>query len=351
MSSLLTPVRLGAIELANRIVMAPLTRTRASGPDGRTPNQLMKEYYVQRAGAGLIISEATAVTPMGVGYPRTPGIWSEEHVKHWKTITDAVHAKGGKIILQLWHVGRVSDPIYLDGETPVSSSAIAQPGHVSLARPPRDYPTPRALGTDEIPSIIAAYRAGAENAKRAGFDGVEVPGANGYLPDQFLQDGANTRTDRYGGVVENRARFLLEVTDAAIAVWGADRVGVHLSPRPSDKIRDSDPKATFGHVARELGRRKIAFLCTREYEGPDSITPLLKAEFGGPVIGNEKYTLRSAEAALARGDLDAVAFGQDFIANPDLVRRYELNAPLNKPNPMTYYAEAHVGYTDYPFLD
>ena len=229
MTQLFEPIKIGALELPNRVIMAPLTRCRAE--PGRVPGDLMVEYYVQRASAGLIITEATSVDPMGVGYPDTPGIWSDAQVAGWQRITTAVHKAGGRIVLQLWHVGRISDPRYLDGELPVAPSAIAAQGHVSLLRPKRDYVTPRALETEEIPGIVAAYRRGAENAKRAGFDGVEVHGANGYLLDQFLQSDTNQRTDAYGGSVENRARLLLEVTDAGTDVWGADGVGMHLLTR------------------------------------------------------------------------------------------------------------------------
>lgn len=350
-SPLLSPIKLGALELNNRIIMSPLTRSRATGADDRTPNDLMKDYYVQRSSAGLIISEATAVTPMGVGYASTPGIWSEDHIKGWKNITEAVHHHGGKMILQLWHVGRVSHPMFLNGALPVSASAIAPPGHVSLVRPQTSYVTPRALDLTELPGVISSYKIGAENAKRAGFDGVEIHGANGYLLDQFLHDGSNIRTDRYGGSIENRARLMLEVTDAVIAVWGADRVGMHLSPRNNDSMTDSNPEALFSYVADELGKRKIAFICAREFEGPDSLSPKLKKIFKGPYIGNEKFTLSSAEAALERGDIDAVAFGQDFIATPDLVRRVERRVPWNTPNPKTYYASGSVGYTDYPLFE
>lgn len=350
MTSLLDPLKAGAFSLKNRVVLAPLTRCRASA--GRVPNDLMREYYVQRASAGLIISEATAVTPMGVGYPDTPGIWSEEQVAGWKKITDAVHAAGGTILLQLWHVGRISDPIYLDGKLPVAPSAIAPKGHVSLIRPKKEYVTPRALELSEIPGVIADYRRGAENAKRAGFDGVEVHGANGYLLDQFLQDKTNTRTDAYGGPIENRARLMLEVVDAAIEVWGADRVGLHLAPRgDSQDMGDSNPLETFGYVATEVGKRKIAFICTREYQGPDSISPELKKRFGGVLIGNEKFTKETAEAAINAGTVDAVAFGKTFIANPDLPLRFKLNAPLNTPDPESFYGGTEKGYVDYPALE
>ncbi|WP_044873648.1 alkene reductase [Pseudomonas sp. LFM046] len=349
MPTLFDPIKIGDLELANRIIMAPLTRCRAD--EGRVPNALMAEYYTQRASAGLIISEATSVTPLGVGYPDTPGIWSDEQVKGWSNITKAVHANGGKIVLQLWHVGRISDPSYLDGEAPVAPSAIAAKGHVSLLRPMRDFPVPRALETEEIADIVEAYRVGAENAQAAGFDGVEIHAANGYLLDQFLQDGTNKRTDQYGGSIENRARLLLEVTDAAIKVWGAGRVGVHLSPRADlHDMGDSDLAATFGYVARELGKRGVAFLCAREKEGDDSLTPELKEAFGGVFIANERFTKASASAWLESGKADAVAFGVPFIANPDLPERLRLDAPLNEPRPELFYAKGPVGYIDYPRL-
>ncbi|HEX5393336.1 MAG TPA: alkene reductase, partial [Rhodocyclaceae bacterium] len=266
MPQLSTPLKVGDLLLPNRVVMAPLTRTRAS--EGRVPNALMAEYYAQRASAGLILSEATSVTPMGVGYPDTPGIWSDEQVEGWKLVTRAVHAAGGRIFCQLWHVGRISHPDLLNGELPVAPSAIAAQGHVSLLRPMREYVTPRALSTEEIPGVVEAYRKGAENAKKAGFDGVEIHGANGYLLDQFLQDSTNKRTDGYGGSIENRARLMLEVTDACIAVWGKDRVGMHLAPRgDAHSMGDSNPLATFSYVATELGRRGIAFICARESLG------------------------------------------------------------------------------------
>jgi 2,4-dienoyl-CoA reductase-like NADH-dependent reductase (Old Yellow Enzyme family) len=264
MPTLLDPITIGDLRLPNRIVMAPLTRNRSSG-EGRVPNALMRDYYVQRASAGMIISEATSVTPMGVGYPHTPGVWSQEQVDGWRAITNGVHKAGGRMLLQLWHVGRISDPSYLGGALPVAPSAIAPKGHVSMVRPERAYVVPRALTTEELPGVVEAFRKGAENAKAAGFDGVEIHGANGYLLDQFLQDGSNKRTDRYGGSIEKRARLMLEVTDAVVPVWGAGRVGVHLSPRgDSHDMGDSDPAATFGYVARELGKRKISFLCVRE---------------------------------------------------------------------------------------
>ncbi len=349
MSILFTPLTLGALTLPNRIIMAPLTRSRAGAE--RIPNDLMANYYAQRADVGLILSEATSVTPMGVGYADTPGIWSQEQVEGWKKITHAVHQKGGRIFLQLWHVGRISHPLFLNGETPVAPSAIKPAGHVSLVRPITEYVTPRALETEEIPGIIEAYRLGAQNAKDAGFDGVEIHGANGYLLDQFLQDSTNTRTDRYGGSIENRARLMLEVTDAVIGVWGKDRVGMHLAPRgDSHDIGDSTKLETFTYVARELGKRGIAFIATREYLGEDSISPAMKEAFGGPLIANEKFTKETAETVLKDGKADAVAFGQLIIANPDLVKRFAANAPLNAPDYPTFYAGGEKGYTDYPTM-
>ena len=350
MPTLFDPLQIGDLTLQNRIIMAPLTRQRAG--DVRVPNALMAKYYAERASAGLIISEATSVTPQGIGYAATPGIWSQEQVEGWKLVTSAVHAAGGKIFLQLWHVGRVSDPIFLNGELPVAPSAIAPKGHVSLVRPERPFVTPRALELAEIPAIVEAYRKGAENAKAAGFDGVQVHGANGYLIDQFLQDSTNQRTDAYGGSIENRARLLLEVTDACIGVWGAHRVGMHLAPRgDSHTMGDSDAAATFGYVARELGKRKIAFIAARESLGDNRLGPQLKAAFGGPYIANEKFTRESAQKVLDAGEADAVAWGKLFIANPDLPRRFELDAPLNEPIPATFYAEGETGYTDYPALE
>src|SRR5580704_666012 len=266
MPTLIDPLVLGEWRLRNRVVLAPLTRTRASA--GRVPNAMMAEYYRQRSGAGLMLTEATSVTSMGVGYPNTPGIWSPEQVEGWKLVTRAVHAAGGRILLQLWHVGRISDPSYLAGELPVAPSAIAPAGHPHLVRPIRPFATPRALRREEIPGVVAAYRLGAENAQRAGFDGVEIHGANGYLLDQFLQDSANRRTDDYGGPIENRARLMLQVTDAVASVWGAARVGMHLAPRGDvHSMGDSNPAATFGYVVEQLGRRGIAYITARESVG------------------------------------------------------------------------------------
>ncbi len=349
MPTLFDTLQLGPLTLPNRIFLAPLTRARAGTE--RVPNALMAEYYRQRAGAGLILTEATSVTPMGVGYANTPGIWSEEQVEGWKLTTKAVHEAGGRIFLQLWHVGRISDPMFLNGELPVAPSAAQPAGHVSLVRPEKAFVTPRALELSEIPGIVEAYRKGAENAKRAGFDGVEVHGANGYLLDQFLQSTTNQRTDEYGGSVENRARLMLEVTDAVISVWGADRVGMHLAPRgDAHDMGDANALETFSYVARELGKRKIAFICAREHQAPDSIGPALKKAFGGVYVANEKFTLESGNEILAAGDADAVAFGVPFLANPDLPERFAKGAGLNAPDPGTFYADGARGYTDYPVM-
>jgi N-ethylmaleimide reductase len=353
MTTLFDPLHAGELLLPNRIIMAPLTRCRAS--EGRVPNALMAEYYAQRASAGLIVSEATSVTPMGVGYPDTPGIWSEAQVDGWRQVTRAVHAAGGRIVLQLWHVGRVSHPDYLNGERPVSASAIPPLGHVSLLRPQREFVAPRALRSDELPGIVAAYRLAADHAKAAGFDGVEIHGANGYLLDQFLQDGSNQRDDAYGGSIANRARLALEVTDAICEVWGPGRVGYHIAPRcDAHSMGDSDPLATFTYLCSELGKRKLAFVFARESLGERRIGPALKAAFGGVYVVNEGFTHASAQQVLAAGEADAVSWGKAFISNPDLVRRLQLDQPLNPWDSKTFYgygqADHRVGYTDYDTL-
>jgi 2,4-dienoyl-CoA reductase-like NADH-dependent reductase (Old Yellow Enzyme family) len=347
MKTLFDAVSLGALALPNRIVMSPLTRRRA-GAD-RIPNEMMRDYYVQRASAGLIITEATAISPMGVGFADTPGIWSETQIEGWKKVTDGVHKAGGRIILQLWHVGRISHSEILNGRLPVAPSAIA-PRYVSVLNPTRVHESPRALETHEIQEVIEEYRRAAENAKTAGFDGVDVHGANGYLPDQFLQSKTNHRMDEYGGTVENRARFLLEITDAAIEVWGADRVGVHLSPRGlACDIDDANPRETFGYVARELGRRRVAFLYVRERQDDGYLTPYLKSEFGGPVIANESIEPERAIQLLNEGTADLISFGRLYISNPDLVYRLKKRLPLTPPDTATFYTRSPEGYIDYPF--
>jgi len=346
---LFEPLQAGALKFSNRIIMAPLTRCRAS--EGRVPNELMAEYYGQRSGFGMILSEATSVDAMGVGYPDTPGIWSEEQVAGWKAITERVHQDGGVILSQLWHVGRMSDSVYLDGKLPVSSSAIAPAGHVSLIRPEKSFVEPRALTVAEIKEVVQQYKLGALNAKKAGFDGVEIHGANGYLIDQFLQDSTNKRDDEYGGSIGNRMRFMLEVVDAVIDVWGADRVGMHLAPRAdAHDMGDSDLPAVFTAVANELGMRGLAFLCARENFDEPPLGPSLKESFGGVYIANENFTDEKAREVISAGKADAVAFGKLAIANPDLVERFRQGAELNEPNPKTFYASGPEGYIDYPFL-
>ncbi len=350
MPSLFDPIQVGDLTLPNRIVMAPLTRARSGA--SRTPDALVAEYYAQRASAGLIVSEATSVAPMGVGYVDTPGIWSEAQVEGWKLTTQAVHDAGGLIFMQLWHVGRISDPELLDGQAPVAPSAVAAKGEVSLLRPKRPYPTPRPLTLEEIKEVVEAYRQGAENAKRAGFDGVELHGANGYLLDQFLQDSTNQRTDAYGGSIENRARLMLAAVDAAISVFGPGRVGLHIAPRgDAHDMGDSDLAATFNHVAKAMGERGIAFLFAREHLGDDRLGPQLKAAFGGVYIVNEGFDAASAQAVLDRGEADAVGFGKLFISNPDLPKRLSLGAPLTPWVMETFYAPGPAGYVDYPALE
>lgn len=330
--------------------MAPLTRCRAGV--NRVPTPLMVEYYTQRASAGLIISEATSISPMAVGYPDTPGIWSQEQIEGWQSVTNSVHQAGGKIVLQLWHVGRLSDPSFLNGAKPVSASAIAADGHPSHVRPIKPYDVPHALNIDEIQQIILDYRQAAINAKHAGFDGVEIHGANGYLLDQFLQDNSNLRTDCYGGSLENRARLLLEVTKTVCEVWGADRVGVHLAPRcDAQSMGDSNPLATFSYVARELAKLNLAFIFSRALIGEDNLAAKLKQEFGGNYIINQNLSQADANLAIQQGYADAAAWGQLFIANPDLVTRFLNNTKLNQANPETFYTGGSKGYTDYPALD
>jgi 2,4-dienoyl-CoA reductase-like NADH-dependent reductase (Old Yellow Enzyme family) len=348
-TTLFDPLQVGELTLPNRILMAPLTRSRAG--ESRIPNDLMLKYYEQRASAGLILTEATVVTAQGIGYADTPGIWSQEQVEAWRKITAAVHRAGGRIFSQLWHVGRISHPIFLNGETPVAPSAIAPAGNVSLVRPQTPYVVPRALERSEIAGVIDAFYRGAQNAKKAGFDGVELHAANGYLIDQFLHEGSNRRTDEYGGSIGNRARLLLEVVDKLIEVWGAGRVGVHLAPRGDvHDLSDSNPLAVFGYVARELGKRKIAFILAREHLGEGRIGPQLKAAFGGVYIANEGFTQESAEKIVASGEADAVAFGKLFIANPDLPKRFASHAPLNEWKANLFYAGGLEGYADYPAL-
>lgn len=351
---LLSPFQLGPNRLANRMVMAPMTRSRAG--EGNAPTDLTATYYRQRASAGLILTEACQVSPQGVGYPGTPGIHSDEQVAAWRRVTDAVHEEGGKIFLQLWHVGRISHPSLQPGDgLPVAPSAIQPQGTVYTASGPQPFVTPRALETAEIPGVVAQFAEGARRALEAGFDGVELHGANGYLIDQFLRDGSNHRTDEYGGPVENRARFLLEVTEAVAGVWGADRVGVRLSPTGTyNDMSDSDPAATFGYAAEALGRLGLAYLHVVAPGSLDPATPehslawLLRRNFKGNFMINGGFTQESGEAALTSGLADLVSFGVLFLANPDLPARFAEGAPLNSPDPATFYTGGERGYVDYP---
>ena len=352
MSQLFTPLQLGPVTLPNRVLMAPLTRMRAF--EGRAVGDLQVEHYRQRAGAGLILTEATSVTPMGVGYPNTPGIWSAEQVAGWKRVTDAVHAAGGRIAVQLWHVGRISDPELLDGQLPVAPSAIAPEGQVAVLRPKRDYVVPRALETAEIAGIVQDFVQAARNAKAAGFDFIEVHAANGYLFDQFLHEGSNQRTDQYGGSIKNRARFLLETVDALLQEWPADRIGVHLNPMSNThSMQDSNPVALFTYVAEQLQARKLAFIFSRE-EVKDGVLPIgqhMRKVFQGVLIANDGLTAEQSQALVSSGAADAVAFGRAFIANPDLPARIAQGAAWNALNASTIYSPDATGYNDYPTLD
>lgn len=348
MAELTTPLKIGDFEIKNRLVLAPLTRARSDA--SRVPNALMLEYYQQRANAGLLLTEATVISPQAAGYYNTPGLWNQAQAEAWKKITDAVHLQGAKIAVQLWHVGRISDPEII-GEIPVSASAIQAAGHVSLLRPKRDYVTPRALEVAEIKQIIADYKHAAVLANQAGFDAVELHAANGYLVEQFLFSNTNQRQDQYGGTIENRARFLLEVVDALIEACGAGRVGVHLSPRAlSHDMFDENRVALFSYVVEQINLRKIAFIFSREHLAEDSMGPMLRQKFDGAWIANESLGLDSAQQLLADNAVDAVAFGLAYIANPDLLQRFQQNAVLNELNPTTLYADSAEGYTDYPTL-
>lgn len=343
--------QIGDVQLTNRVLMAPLTRMRAF--EGRAPGALQVTHYTQRASAGLIFTEATSVTPMGVGYPNTPGIWSEQQVAGWKQVTEAVHAAGGRMAIQLWHVGRISDPELLDGQQPVAPSAIAAEGEVNVLRPKRPFPVPRALETAEVGAIVQDFVVAAQNAKEAGFDFVEVHAANGYLFDQFLHDGSNQRTDQYGGSIENRARFLLETVDALLRVWPAERIGVHLNPMSNThSMQDSDPVALFTYVAEQLDARKLGFIFSRE-SLVDGILPIgqhMRKVFKGVFIANDGFSAEQAEAVVQQGAADAVAFGRAFIANPDLPARIEQGADWNALHVETIYSPDATGYNDYPAL-
>lgn len=366
-SSLFTPLRVGALQLEHRVVMAPLTRMRSAQP-GDIPQPINVEYYRQRASeGGLIISEATQISRQGKGYPAAPGIHSPEQVEGWRAITEAVHAKGGLIVLQLWHVGRNShSSLHPETGLPVAPSAIAPKTGKALTAEFKqiDYEVPRALETSELPGIVEQYRQGAVNAKAAGFDGVEVHSANGYLLDQFLEDGSNHRTDQYGGSIGNRARLLLEVIDAVVDIWGADRVGVRLSPYGTfGDMHDSDPVALFGYVLEQLSRRGIAYAHVIEPRTSNAgggapldvnaprTAEIFRSAFPGVLISAGGYTGEEAERAIEQKQADAIAFGRLFIANPDLPERLRQHAPLNVPDRSTFYGGTEKGYIDYPTLD
>jgi N-ethylmaleimide reductase len=357
MPDLFAPIALGPHTLKNRIAMAPLTRNRA-GP-GNVPTALNATYYAQRASAGLIISEGAQIAADAVGYPGTPGIHNAEQVAGWRLVTAAVHERDGRIFCQLWHCGRVSHPALLpDGKLPVAPSAIAPRGETFTPQGMQPFVVPRALAREEIPAIIEHYRHAARCARDAGFDGVEIHGANGYLIDQFLRDGSNHRTDEYGGPIENRVRFLLEVTAAVCEVWGPERVGVRLSPlQPFNDMADSNPEATFSHAVDALNRFGLGYLHITEMgkDAPGAAGPAfdlrrLRRLWRAVYMTNGGYTRDTANAAIARGDADMIAFGALYIANPDLVERFARGAPLNTPDPATFYGGDAHGYTDYPFL-
>lgn len=355
-NDLFCPVSLGALQLKNRIVMAPLTRNRA-GEDG-VPQQMNVTYYAQRASAGLIITEATPISSMAHGYPALPGIYTDAQVAGWKKVTDAVHAKGGKIVIQLWHVGRISHPSLLPNHAlPVAPSAVKPAGQAFTYQGLADYVTPRALDISELPGVVADYVHATQCALAAGFDGVEVHAANGYLLDQFLRDGSNKRTDQYGGSIENRARLLVEVIKAVVDVAGAGKVGVRLSPvNPFNDMKDSNPQALFNDVAKALNQFNLAYLHVVEggIHGGGIADPFdfdaMRKLFKGAYIANLSYDKVRGNVAIASGHADAIAYGVPFIANPDLVARYKANAPLNEADADTFYGGGEKGYTDYPFL-
>jgi N-ethylmaleimide reductase len=356
-ASLFDPIKLGAIDAPNRIIMAPLTRGRA-GP-GFVPNELARDYYRQRASAGLIISEATGISQEGLGWPSAPGLWTDAQVEGWKPVTEAVHAAGGRIVAQLWHMGRLVHSVFNDGKPPVSASATVGEGRAHTPVGRMDLEVARPLDLKEIPRVIADYVHAAENAKKAGFDGVQLHGANGYLIDQFLRDNSNLRDDDYGGPVDNRIRLLREVTEALIGVWGKDRVSVRLSPNGATQgVDDSAPEKLFPAAAAALDALGIAFLELRE-PGPEGTfgrtdvpkqSPAIRQAFRGPLVLNSDYTVALAEEALASGLADAIAFGRPFIGNPDLVERIRTGAEWAADNPQTWYSPGPEGYTDYPAL-
>lgn len=355
-TKLLEPFHLGPTPLANRVVMAPLTRNRAV--DGLVPNPLAIEYYGQRASAGLLITEASQVSQQGQGYQDTPGIYSKEQIAGWKKVTDRVHAEGGKIFIQLWHVGRISHvDLQKDGTAPVAPSAIRAKTKTFVNGKFNDVSEPRALELSEIPGIIEDFRKAAANAREAGFDGVEIHGANGYLLDQFAKDVTNKRTDAYGGSIENRARLMIEVAEAVAKEIGADRTGIRISPvTPANDVSDSNPQQLFDYITERLSALGLVYLHVIEGStgGPRDNAPFdyasLRKRFKGAYMGNNAYDVALAEKTLESGAADLIAFGKPFIANPDLVERFRQGAPLNEPDKATFYGGGAKGYTDYPTL-
>lgn len=356
---LFRPLVAGALELPNRVVMAPLTRARAN-PSDRVPTDMMAQYYSQRAGAGLIVSEATAISEEGYGWQGAPAMYNSAQVEGWKKVTDAVHQAGGRIVLQLWHMGRVSHPDYQNGRPPVGPSAIAAEGFAHTPTGKQPYVTPRELTRDDISRIVGDYAAAAKRAWEAGFDGVEIHGANSYLIDEFLRDASNQRQDEYGGSIENRVRFLREAVAAVTSAWSADRTGLRLSPTMNGNgMSDADPVALFTHVAEVLNGYGLAYLHTAEAIRPGRlfnaevprVTPHIRKAYKGVLIANGGFEKSDANAAIEKGEADAIAFGQSFIANPDLPLRLKLDAPLNEPILATYYSPGPVGYIDYPSLE
>jgi N-ethylmaleimide reductase len=350
---LFTPVSIGSLKLPHRVVMAPMTRNRAA--EGQVPTPLMAEYYAQRASAGLLITEATQFSLQGYGYPNTPGIHTDAQVEGWRRVTDAVHARGGRIYLQIWHVGRISHPVMQPGGAlPVAPSAIAAEGTLYTTQGPKPFVTPRPLELSELPGIVQGFAEGARRAREAGFDGVEVHGANGYLLDQFLRDGSNHRTDAYGGSVEHRARLLLEATEAVVGAIGAERTGVRLSPMNAfNSMSDSDPTRTFGYAAGALDKLGLAYLhVMAPVAAPETprLLPLIRERFRGPLMVNGGHSLQSANAVLSDGLADLVSFGSPYLANPDLPERLLKGAPLNTPDQAAFYGGDARGYTDYPAL-
>jgi N-ethylmaleimide reductase len=356
MTTLFDSIKVGALTLPNRMVMAPLTRGRAES--NGTPTEIMVEYYRQRASAGLIISEATAISPLGVGWVNAPSIYKPEDITNWQAVTDAVHKAGGRIFLQLWHMGRVSHPDFLNGKQPVGPSAVAAQGESHTPQGKKAYVTPRELSVEEIRATVSDYATATKNAREAGFDGVEIHGANGYLIDEFLRDSANKRTDEYGGAIPNRTRFMLEVVEAVVSAWSSDRVGIRISPtNPYNDMSDSNPVELFTYAAEQLNKFQLAYLHVLEglpgsmLAGPEPrVTSHIRSKYNGILIVNGGYNQELGQRALENNEADLIAYGTLFLANPDLVERFCKGAELNTPDSHTFYTSGEKGYIDYPLL-